>query len=279
MMTPRTPRHPSEHLVLPPLQERGDQHRSIEETITKFSTYGKIKCLGKVSPAIKPSAAASQGHDNKTRGAIIAVEGDDVAAITSISNWLHNFLRRAGDFSVRLEEGPTLPEPASSDRSLTEYLIEYHSIIIQWLNKSKEMIEYITSTPPTGPGEGEMSEGSHHERCLDVRPLVIIPRYQVRASDAYALTVPLADTYNALDHWSWMASMWRGTVGADFTIYIKDCTKEEMAREKAVDIMEELKVIIVRKGKDEPVSEVAMRRVGFEAGEWARAIGKAVEHD
>jgi HMG box factor len=32
--------------------------------------------------------------------------------------------------------------------------------------------------------------------------------------------VPIADAYAPVDHWQWMATLWRGVVGADLVVYV-----------------------------------------------------------
>jgi HMG box factor len=32
--------------------------------------------------------------------------------------------------------------------------------------------------------------------------------------------VPIADAYAPVDHWQWMATLWRGIVGADLVVYV-----------------------------------------------------------
>ena len=42
-------------------------------------------------------------------------------------------------------------------------------------------------------------------------------------SNLAATRIPINDAYAPLDHWQWAATLWRGIVGADLTIWIKDC--------------------------------------------------------
>lgn len=66
-------------------------------------------------------------------------------------------------------------------------------------------------------------------------------------SDAAAVTIPINDAYAPVDHWQWMATLWRGIVGADLVIYVKAVQMghatqleregaDEMARFGAVEV-------------------------------------------
>ncbi|TKA68581.1 hypothetical protein B0A49_11472 [Cryomyces minteri] len=107
-------------------------------------------------------------------------------------------------------------------------------------------------------------------------PLILLPTYALHASNSYSSHIPITDFYSPADHWQWVATLWRGIVGPDVTVYIKDCGAEEMEREKSVEVKEELKCVLLRKLRGKEVGETAARRVGFEVGEWVRGLGKGV---
>lgn len=105
-------------------------------------------------------------------------------------------------------------------------------------------------------------------------PLLIIPHYILHTSNVWASALPINDAYSHADHWQWVATLWRGVVGADFTVYVRssDDTPETAVPpgmgKPAVDIREDLGALIVKgTGK---VEEGSVRRVAFEVGEWAR---------
>jgi hypothetical protein len=104
------------------------------------------------------------------------------------------------------------------------------------------------------------------------KPIAILPLFSLHASNTFACRIPLIDTYAPNDHWSWNATQWRGVVGADLTIYLKD--GEEKG--KMVEQSEEERLFVVRKGVDADVDGSTLRRVGFEVGEWVRAFGEGV---
>ena len=68
--------------------------------------------------------------------------------------------------------------------------------------------------------------------------------------------------------------MWRGVVGADFTVYIQAGGSQENAdvRETTVEIKEELGLIAVKPADERKIDQKAVRRVAFEIAEWVRGL-------
>jgi len=136
----------------------------------------------------------------------------------------------------------------------------------------------ITST--SGAGNSITDVGSSRKI-----PLLLIPHYILHAANAWASALPINDRYSPADHWQWVATLWRGIIGPDFTVYVHSVEEPDTAlppivagARPAVDIREELGALIVRSsppGEDESgnglrVEEGSIRRVAFEVGEWAR---------
>ncbi|KAK3044842.1 hypothetical protein LTS18_000208, partial [Coniosporium uncinatum] len=206
-----------------------------------------------------------------------------------------------------LVEGPKLPE---KDGKVD--LGQYISLISDWHGRSQDMVRFITgadSEPETAVIEEGTDNGKGKDKAAnedeemggtekdastptptekqpsgssDPTPVLIIPTYQLRASDAYASRVPIQDAYAPADHWQWMATLWRGIIGPDITIYIKSVGAKEMeTAERIVEVREEkeLRCLVVRKERGREVEERALRRVGFEVGEWVRGIAGGVARD
>lgn len=79
-----------------------------------------------------------------------------------------------------------------------------------------------------------------------------------------------------------MATLWRGIVGPDVTVVVKDAAsadnKDDAGRAlgagTGVEVrLADARAIIVRTG-DTGVPDGALRRVGFEVGEWIRGVGE-----
>jgi len=275
--------HGSEYLTLPPIQSiTSDQSRSVEAMVMSMPFLGKIKILRKITPPLKASRLGSPGGGG-TRGAVIAIEGEDRDAVHKLTHWLEDFLSRSGDeYHPKIADSPLQPSLGESD-SVT--LGDYIGVIKEWHSRSVEMASFITTSPTAAstPGSGRGSRDddqdtlSPRQRLPHPRPqpVLLLPNYQLATSDAYACQVPINDSYSPADHWQWMATMWRGILGPDITVYIKEESGEDAAREreKMVDVKEEVKCLVVSKVKGHYIEERALRRVGFEVGEWVRALG------
>ncbi len=258
-------------LTLPPLQTGNDQSRSVEAMVMSMSYLGKVKVLAKITPPLKTPGPTSPA--SAVRGAIVAIEGEDVTAVQHLVKWLEDFLNKSGDCNAKAALAPKRPASDRKNVSLGDYL----TVIGEWHGKSKEMIEFITT--PTQAHDSDVEEGEiemqKESKPIDLAtiPVVILPTYQLHASDVYASRIPIADAYSPADHWQWMATLWRGIVGPDITIYIKDSYPEELGREKIVDVREDCGCVVVRKEKGKSkIEERALRRMGFEVGEWIRGI-------
>ena len=99
-------------------------------------------------------------------------------------------------------------------------------------------------------------------------PLALVLRYQLTSADVYACSVPILDLYQPLDHWQWMASLWRACVGPDITVYIRECEKDELEHlgGNPVEVhLHEGRTVVVQKAVGSMgLEENVLRRVGFE---------------
>lgn len=110
-----------------------------------------------------------------------------------------------------------------------------------------------------------------------LKPITLLPLFSLYASNTFACRIPILDTYAPADHWSWNATQWRGVVGADLTIYLKDDVNGE-ERVKMVEQSEEERLFVVSRktGGGDFVDGATLRRVGFEVGEWVRGFGEGL---
>lgn len=111
-----------------------------------------------------------------------------------------------------------------------------------------------------------------------LKPTTLLPLFSLHASNTFACRIPLLDTYAPSDHWSWNATQWRGVVGADLTIYLKDDVIGEEKTVKMVEQSEEERLFVVSRkmGNGDFVDGATLRRVGFEVGEWVRGFGEGL---
>lgn len=286
MPPPRTPRDlrrgSGDLNVLVPYQH--DQSRSVEAMVMSVSPHVKIKVLARITPPLKEPGPTSPAIS--VRGAILAIEGEDTAAVKEMADWLNDFLSRDKEYSPKIVEPPKPPSEEEKEVTFSNYL----RLIDEWHGKSKEMIQYITTpvvTPDSSesdsksPPTSEKEEGksppprpSSKDSSMFIKPVVILPTYQLRASDLYTSRIPIQDSYSPTDHWQWMATLWRGTVGPDLTIFVKTLEKGEEVK-KAVELNEEARCLTVCReaGSGGGFESASLRRVGFEVGEWIHGIG------
>lgn len=267
--------------TLPPLQSLNlatYSPRPSDPLLISVPSLGRIYTLGRISP---PYQHATRSTMSSSRGIIIAVEGDSLAGIKEVTSKLANQLRAAEQHQVRHAQGPTMHE------NTTCTLEDYHAVISEWRGRSKQMIDFILNGPEVTAVQTS-DEPKHAGSAVSTPrvPILLLCGYQLQACNSFAASIPITDMYSAADHWQWIATMWRGIVGADFTIYVKDVLKEELAVQKGIEIREEAKCIVVRREKpsdttrvDEKVGdstyvdETTMRRLAFEVGEWIRGFG------
>lgn len=262
-------------LTLPPLQQPTQQvTRPFDPLLIAVPSLARIRTLGRISPPLKrPDLGADE---SKNRGVIIAIEGDSLAAIEEAYTNLSDLLRRAERNQVRLAQGPSAPENATCS------LEDYHAVISEWQKKSKQMIEFVTKPPGSSsssstPGETKGDESTSKADTSSRIPIILLKGYQLHACNTFATSIPITDTYTTADHWQWIATLWRGIVGADYTVYVQDATKEEMAHQKDIEVSEDSKYIVVRRQSSDGgalggLEDKTIRRLGFEISEWITSV-------
>lgn len=288
--TPRDGRRPSIVELGPPPPEASP--RTVEEVLNAFPYPNKIKLLGRITP---PYKAPGPVTNDQNRGAIIAVEGDDLAAVDELSQWLNNYLVRQDEYNPRITEPPKMP-----DEGKKVTFEDYLDLIKEWHGKSQEMIEYIagggaatgvssssqstTSSPAkdsvVGEGCSDRKDSvtphepphAHATAASPRKPVVILPTFQLEASVAYASRIPIQDAYSATDHWQWMATLWRGTVGPDLTLYVKTYDAKDGFAGAKPDMDDAVRCLTIFRARDGRFVDADLRRVGFEVNEWIKGM-------
>jgi hypothetical protein len=281
----------------------------------------KIKVLSKISPPLAAAGPLSPAQD--TRGAIIAVEGSDAHLLADVGKFIEECLNREPEFFVKTWGGP--PEsvetskkngivdvemagtPSTNPSASSDPFIAYLEAIHYWHEKSNEIKGFSTTDldplPPrsrspspttdaqqeTDPTLPTLSSAPLHLTLPKPRiPVALFPSgFSLTTSDTFASSIPINDAYAPVDHWQWMATLWRGIVGPDLTVYVKAISPtdregvEEMSRYGNVEIRHDCAAIIVRveirEGKsgearvrEGNVEEKILRRLGFEVLEFVR---------
>ncbi|ORY55110.1 uncharacterized protein BCR38DRAFT_357179 [Pseudomassariella vexata] len=180
---------------------------------------------------------------------------------------------------------------------LASPLANYVAKMVNWHRTSEDLINYITHHPASPNSPKNSSDSSSKEPSADqdlnlsqVLPFplhinnnpqqiqkqkqlpvaVLSTGYSLSISDKYAAAVPINDTYSREDHWRWVATLWRGIVGADLTIYVTKASEDEIMDNNCVEFANR-HVVILRLVEGRGVDEKLERRLGFEIMEWMRS--------
>jgi HMG box factor len=268
---------------------------------------GKIATLRQVAHPIK-------GERGRHRGCIIAVEGDRETPISAVVGSLVEMLRKTGEFDVKVMEGPRHPGGKVTFENYIEEVRQWHSKapglcrLLDWNKETGAQMQSISedtsqmdvdSAPPADQNRRNEAPSSTTARIppltdTDIKkiPLLVIPNYLVGASNTWAAALPVVDDYSVFNHWQWVATLWRGIPGPDFTLYIAGGSRTRTSSSSsdaaepppqgqgqpqqrfgpprtAVEFKEEHGTIIIHKEKGS-LDPSAIRRAAFEIGEWAR---------
>lgn len=330
---------------LAPPHAKTEEQRSVEEVVSSMPYVNKIKLLGQIAPPLlkAPSPAPGQtavrgalisveGDDLKAVQSVVnwlenflsrsgeyAVQvaeapklPDECRKDVTIADYLEVILewhlksRRMVDFITahvsskpRTDSATSLPPKDRSDQA------KEPSNRQRDRESSGSLYSHSSSRSPSPTYAPQAPHNGSSSTQPNRLPILVLPDYQVRTTDAFTTRVPIADTYNALDHWQWMATLWRGIVGPDLTVFVKELgagggleeggsasvsvpptprtavgpfpSGGSSGKEKTVELKEDVRTLVVRKKKGEGIEEGAMRRVGFEVGEWIRGVSAGGE--
>jgi len=280
------------------MEAREIQARSIEAMVMTIPYINKIRVLSKISPPLQPPGPTSPAPD--IRGAVVAVEGMDKFLLAEIGDFILEYLMKDPSFAIKTwSASATSKRPSTSQLTDTEMtdsagstlnarveyeekdpFVEYLSIITDWHSKSREMAKFVTSAPIPYSSDHEVSSSSpppvnqpnafQSSRTL---PIALIQNgFSLTASDTFAVRIPINDSYAPIDHWQWMATLWRGIIGPDLTVYVTRAGREEIGKWGGVDVRPDCAAIIVRIQDSGKMDEKTARRLGFEVVEFVRNI-------
>jgi HMG box factor, other len=301
------------NFTLPPIQTQplSQQNRqSVEAMVLTIPFLNKIKVLSKITPALGKPSPTSPAF--VVRGTIIAIEGQDSELVKTMVTYLDSILAKTEDpiANVRIFPGPEVDgteknktpssESSSSASNMADATVQYLDVIRTWHNISNSAAQYIT-TPTTPPASTDTSTTTESDSTASISPrtiiprtenlsitspttasaskpplpVALIPRYQLTTSDHHAIRIPINDAYSPFDHWQWVATLWRGCVGPDMTICIRECEREEYERAGGVEVrLLDANVLVVRVLKEKEgnlgFEDRVLRRLGFEVEEWVR---------
>ncbi|KAF2228269.1 hypothetical protein BDZ85DRAFT_255691 [Elsinoe ampelina] len=117
------------------------------------------------------------------------------------------------------------------------------------------------------------------EEKEEKRRLLVLRGYVLTATNLFAARIPLTGNYDPKGHWEWTACLWRGIVAPDVIIYVKDVDGKEGVDLGGCEVLDDGRLIVVRRCRGETektgvegVQAGALRRLGFEVGEWLRSF-------
>lgn len=293
-------------LTLPPLKTSGSTpakkaQDDVEAMVMSLPVLYRIRALAKISPPLP------RDPNGPPRGAVIAVEGQETTLVNTILKHLGSLLIKDGNYAVRVFEGPDIRSQSSGSKSgvMGDATLEYLNVISSWHRISNEIIQFVNQKPPRPEPQasGDENAAAHEteqdssrkdpksprvqsngrsisdqqtRRAPDPLPIALVPRYQLTTADAFACSTPISDCYAPIDHWQWMASLWRACVGPDVTIHVRECDQAEVDQYgpgNPVEIrLNDARTLIVRRARDSPkeIDEKALRRIGFEIEDFLR---------
>lgn len=281
--------------------------RTIAEIIMDIPFEQKINILSRV--AHPPTIIPGDG----LRGAVVAIEGDDPEVAKELCDWLGDFLGKDKEVDIAVLDGPRLPHSQDGMQTKVEDLFD---MARDWHAKTKDILGLIApkSHDTNQPDSDARAQGSPRPQrdasaaarkdstsdksassgsgdAMDVdtpvtghthpKTILLLRTYTLTASNVFAASVEIQDTYRPFDHWQWTATMWRNVVGPDITIYVKDVHAKDGV-ESQVEMREDVAAMVVKRvrgvegagrGGVGGIDAGALRRLGFEVGEWARGFG------
>nr|OQO21776.1 hypothetical protein B0A51_12783 [Rachicladosporium sp. CCFEE 5018] len=81
----------------------------------------------------------------------------------------------------------------------------------------------LPSSPPTVPSTTPISaRPTSAQPARSAKSVTILPLFTLHATNTFTSLIPITDSYSLKAHWEWAAAQWRGVVGPDLTIYVKD---------------------------------------------------------
>ncbi|KAJ5322056.1 uncharacterized protein N7506_011186 [Penicillium brevicompactum] len=289
---PKSKASPLQTAPMTPATPQDTLNTSVEATVMTIPFLNKIKVLAKISPPLLPSFRDSP----PARGPVIAIDGQDPALVQTTITYLDSLLKKESKYHVRTFEGPEIKQ--RKEGQMGDSTVDYLTTISHWHRISDDITSFVKTISRAGSIDHSHSEDdptnisprtslvpktasmtihspAQSSECSEVSagsvsshyavPVALVPRYQLSTADAFACSTPIADSYAPLDHWQWMASLWRACVGPDITVYVRECGKEEVERMGAVEVrLQDARTVVLRKCAGKDLEEKALKRMGFE---------------
>lgn len=267
-------------------------HLSDAYAIKSIPVLEKIHAFSKICKPL--SEISGPGFP---RMPIVTIEGDDIETVTDLFHALSKDIRKSEPLQV-IDE----PDVFTATGLVEETDIEGLLIPTSLDPNSSGVVVSTSKNKDGGSDDSDAAKYLSHvaswrRRCIDIKKTVLSPpssttiafqgdsavgtpavlllnRYMVSRSDAAAARLS-ADGLTPMQHWQWCATVWRGCVGADMTIYVNTVAEGCVGSDDAVEVKEGGRVVFVRKesgGGRKGWEEKIVRRLGFEVGEVVRSL-------
>ncbi|ETS77571.1 hypothetical protein PFICI_11445 [Pestalotiopsis fici W106-1] len=272
--------------ISPPLKNPGGSLLPFEVRGPLIALEGASRAILKEITSVVEKALSVSGE--------CSVKIWDGAESTSLSG-----SRITGDDASSRSHG----ESQADFLNFTSPVAKFQVQMLKWHRLSEELVKYITHFPSSDAGQSANGPGGDRDKSstssssaggsitmstvntpgpkhgahqsVHTLPVAVLSAgYSLKASDRSAAALHIADAYRPDDHWRWVATMWRGIVGPDLTVYIMRCTELEMRVNQVVEFAN-AGVLVVRipesaGNETAVVDERLERRLGFEIMEWVR---------
>lgn len=275
----------------------------VEAMIMSIPYMNKLKVLEKISPPLPPPESTPV----EARGPVIAIEGPVPALVKQVGAIVERALAASGECAVRSWSSTSANADQRGDDTGNLNFSSYLQTIMDWHSKSDEIVNHIThhphtrsrrnsdvemseggggaetskpSSPPNNPrsstsstsGNGTTVSPASSKTQAHLPVALLMDGFSLTLSDRFACRVPITDSYAPVDHWQWMATLWRGIVGPDLVVYVRPAEEEEMrdGRLQAVELKGPGVMMVRVVGEEGRVGEKVERRLGFEVVEWVR---------
>ncbi|OBT46559.1 hypothetical protein VE00_01805 [Pseudogymnoascus sp. WSF 3629] len=273
--------------------------QSVEAMVMTIPFLNKIRVLAKIAPPL--AAPGPTSPTQEVRGPVVAVEGTNQKLVAEVGEYIEDCLKQKAEclvktwtseshiLSRRSESTPTDISMSGTENSAPVSatiasniqsrgpIIDYLEAIGTWHSKSAEIRNFISTRPqPTTPPKSpEGTPKSPAPTTAPRLPIALLPRgFSLSLSDRAAIHIPINDAYAPVDHWQWMATLWRGIIGVDLTVYVcsgaigdEDGSRGVHPGMGGVEVRNDARAIVVYApgGK---LEDKWLRRVGFEVAEF-----------
>ncbi|KAF4984661.1 hypothetical protein FZEAL_177 [Fusarium zealandicum] len=274
---------------------RDPQSRSIEAMVMSIPFPRKLSVLARINQPIAALGPGSPGVEN--RGAVIAVEGPKPRMLRQVGEVVEKALLATNEVALKTWGNLSDQAPKSNERrgsqsesplELKDSFMSCFETMTRWHQGSRDIVKHIInqddSTAEQDKDKDSDSQSSRRSSTEDAAgmeprerapaakvPVALVKEgFSLTVSDAFACAIPIADSYAPIDHWQWMATLWRGIVTPDLVVYVKPSIEEDIVKYGTVEFQKRPGIILIRIAVGKDLDEATERRVAFEVVEWVR---------